>query len=173
MKFSEVAHLYLGCTCSVSASEYYESGVGKLVRVDIEDGNTVVISANTLHDRTKYCVEADIDDVKPLLRPLSDMTEEEAIQVAEICFPKRQMPTKRVFRNLGHLKQVSIEGGKRFEVALSINTGRFKISYGSAGYTAADNIAEATLYLLNQGFDLFRLLENGEALDGTKEDITI
>lgn len=80
-KREDYLHLYLGCECAVSESEYYEAGTGKLVRIDIEDSQSVVISANTLHDRTMYCVEADVSDIKPLLRTLSSMTEEEKIEL--------------------------------------------------------------------------------------------
>lgn len=103
-----VLHLYLGCDAQVTASEYYGSGIGKIVSIDIE-GCVCVVSANTPNDRTKYCVEADLSDVKPILSRLSDMTEEDAVESAGILGGASHLSResqifqiKELFQNIHH-----------------------------------------------------------------------
>lgn len=116
MKFSEVAHLYLGCKMH-----------------DTQFNLTWELTPSHFPSNWK---SADFlgGNSKPLLRPLSDMTREEDIE-----FEK----TQRV---------------------LCVST----IVYSSKQLTP-----ESFLWLLSKNFDLFGLIESGEALDATKEDITI
>jgi hypothetical protein len=129
MKFKNVAHLYLGCQCVVSASDYYEAGKGKLVRIDIEDDETLTVSGNTMHDKTQYCVEADFDDAKPILRPLSSMTEAEAKEL-----------------ELADVQIGLLAFGHRLQMHMTPD--QFKLC-------------------LDKNFDLFGLIESGEAIDAS------
>jgi len=166
IKFSSVAHLYLGCQCVVSESEYYEAGQGKLVRVDIEDDETLTVSGNTMHDRTQYCVEADFDDVKPILRPLSSMTDEEKIELAKMHNSKIEwkiIDGKATGReNIGVVNIMEWEGD--MFLVREINNNIF--GQMSEGCISASNITSFELirYLLSKGFDLFGLIESGEAI---------
>jgi len=105
-KFKDVAHLYLGCDI-----------VWKQYSGDYTDGTYGTDLYNS-----KLLREISLGNGKaiPILRPLSDMTEEE-YQHTSVC--------------------VSIESNDYIREA------------------------ENTLYLLSKHFDLFRLIESGQAID--------
>lgn len=91
--------------------------------------------------------------VKPLLRPLSDMTEEEMRGWALIAAPRENMTDDYIKKSHeDFLKQVSKKGLDAFEV----NSGEFHLAF------------ELTHYLLSLHFDLFGLIESGLAIDKTK-----
>ena len=69
------AYLPYKLKCKVIASEWYDEGFGILYSIDLDE-ETGVISGNTLHNKTIYCVEADFSDIKPILYPLSSLTKE-------------------------------------------------------------------------------------------------
>jgi hypothetical protein len=105
--FKQVAHLYLGCKCfNFKTSRYTE----------------------LVHLR----IGADLSDMKPILRQLSDMIEEELnhiIQIGEIHYR-------------GESSRDFIVGWKAYA-------------------------PKTFVYLLKQGFDLFYLIQSGEAIDRT------
>lgn len=101
MKFKEVAHLYLGC------------------QIDGKVDPSFTLTTEELH-----LIDFWIDSNKPILRPLSDMTEDEA-------------------------DNIGIE---------------WLSNYGSE-----DKFSAAQFHnLLSLHFDLFGLIEIGEAIDSTK-----
>lgn len=120
-KFKDVAHLYLGCEC-------------------ILDGEKVKLSA--------YHIEFWNDGIKPLLRPLDSMTEEEWLANRDkFSFDVISAYSSRNETFCDKPKIVLI-----FENRLNTNTLRFKDG----------------LELIKMGFDLFSLIPNNEAIDKTK-----
>lgn len=72
--------LYLGC----EVWDEYDNDIKKLISVNI-DSEEIILKINTGHGRK--CEEA-----KPILRPLSDMTDEEAEQFALLCMNSKCLP---------------------------------------------------------------------------------
>lgn len=107
-QFKDVAHLYLGCKIKT------EEGIGTLDEISTEKSDDVTITSYDLvHAYLRF------DEFKPILRPLSDMTDEE------------EKASRAMYHNAGNY------------------------NFG---------IAAKTNYLLSLGFDLFGLIENGEAI---------
>lgn len=139
-QLKDVLHLYIGCESKVTGGEFYDDGLGKIVVIDHEE-HLITVSDRTIYDRTKYCVEADISDITPILRPLSDMTEDEVNYV--YLFIHNQKLTYKWQNAIMHLSD--------------------GIRNGGIGFTP-----ELTIYLLSRSFDLFGLIESGQAIDKTK-----
>lgn len=110
-KFKDVAHLYLGCECRVEAF----GGIFIEQMRGIKHGQPLI--GGKAIDLYAY------KNFKPLLRPLSDMTDEEAEFAYHAYHDEKTL-------HLGCVKK--------------------------------------TVYLLSRGFDLFGLIESGEAIDKTK-----
>lgn len=166
-EFKEVAHLYLGTYCEfkVSGFDAIHEEYGILYRMPISGTEWGI-----------YCPEEDfhhtafIHDIKPVLRPLSDMTDEEAIEVAkmgdeilELCI-KNEDP--EVIRD-SHLIQVCYTD---YDAKLGHQKKRFMIHLKQkflTHQTPIYNFQYITAYLCKQNFDLFNLIENGYAIDKT------
>lgn len=103
IEFKDVAHLYKGCICT---------------RLD-EDGKTVVFRL-TIYNLNYH--KQSLDELKPILRLLKSLTDEEIAECRE---------------------------------ASKVN-----------GHGCVKD-ALRTAYLLKQGFDLFNLIESGQAIDKT------
>lgn len=80
------------------------------------------------------------DNIKPFLRPLSSMTEEEAAYIDD------EFSFGHVMSNLSN----SLKEGSLYQMRVS-------------------ETFEITRYLLSKGFDLFGLIEAGLAIDSTKQ----
>jgi hypothetical protein len=114
-KFSEVAHLYFYTQCLLKrfdSPNYYQDEYGKLFQI---------------HNGTS------IESIKPILRPLSDITADESD-----C----------LWHEAEYLYFESTPNGTLYR----------KHELSPKTFT----------YLLKQGFDIFGLIENGEAIDKTK-----
>lgn len=113
-EFKDVAHLYLGCKLKCSQVFYPESNSKD------KDGN-LILSPSLFADFGEKTFS--IGYFKPILRPLSDMKEDEEDAWTDLY--------------------------------VSSQDNRIKA-------------ANRTLFLLQQGFDLFGLIESGQAIDATK-----
>lgn len=154
LQFKDVAHLYLWCDCLLEGrykaklcgfqhnkpilTLYYASG-----EVSYSQKDTFALNDYSL--------------LKPILRPLSDMTKEEGIEYAQFyCRNKIAVP----------IDWVEIKMHESGSVNLSIGDGGGGLSLFPGG--PHGDKAEAFVYLLKKGFDLFGLIESGQALDKTK-----
>lgn len=114
--------------------------------VDCEAGNpdAVVVSAEMawLHqDRYKW--------VKPILRPLSSMTGEEASEIWKILGWNERIPKEHRAEDI--LREFdTIEG-----------------EHGEGQNASWKYLVEILPYILSRGFDLFGLIEEGLAIDST------
>ena len=95
-----------------------------------------------------------LDEIKLRLRPPSDMTREEAIEVMNLQFRSWAKPI--------------YEGHSSLCIDVKFPSDKFnKFTYTQIEY---DRLSPATFhYLLKQGFDLFNLIPAGLAVDKTKE----
>jgi hypothetical protein len=134
-------HLYLGCEC-IGYSHFKDESTGQNIEVPLKRKIVGV---------TQYGVELEggtfsVAYVKPILRPLSDMTEEEKVELFTLNFGNHR------FTNFGYDSIECIilaDKDERIRVGLSSN---------SMG-------ANAFLFCLTRGFDLFGLLESGLAIN--------
>ena len=128
-KLEEVIHLYLGCEVQVRGD------IEKLIGVE-SDGAVITFSGR--YGRRIWGAK----EVKPLLRQLSDITEEE-----------KEFIVRCITYN--HVKFSSTESAlgcwDNEEYGKKIQHMRF--------------YADELQYLLSKGFDLFSLIETGQAID--------
>lgn len=138
-------HLYLGC---------------EVVHAVVKEPEKL-LGVAYFPDRNQWCVRTDrnvkgqfglMQSYKPILRPLSDMTEEEIKEVAWI---------------LHRFKPEDVRGKD--------SVGNIKVTNRSPFYywiNVRQHLnAECCKYLLSKGFDLFELIESGLAIDKTKQAI--
>lgn len=125
-KFKDVAHLYMGC--EVEWGFEGRKKKGQLVGNGERYGWQIFDPSNAIVPYQQCRIEL----IKPLLRPLDSMTEDEMDDVCRY--------TRDAQRTIGFRFSVGIE---------FIQPDLFN-------------------YFLKQGFDLFGLIPNGEAIDKTK-----
>ncbi len=171
IKFSEVAHLYLGCeligSYRLEPRKGYLTGItngGEDVEIQFFEEDGINVFESPEHNT--------VDEIKPILRPLSDMKiEEGAWCLKETYFSHVEYPIKDFY--------LEFVGEKQNNPRIQINNDWFynDLTFGNNGsiwstrdVIPANTKIKATVfsYLLKQGFDLFGLIENGEALDKTK-----
>lgn len=181
-------HLYLGCEVQVTTSSatftgemlgyYIDEWYEKEEKVSIQ----VLINRNT---RTLFTYAG--ENVKPILRPLSDMTDEEALKVAMIALKRDNANGLRITRT-PERNYVSIwynqwlpmgdyQKAQWDECDLEICISDDFTIYNHAFYRKGNGTAvgneplyrqhEIATFLLSKGFDLFQLIEVGLAIDKT------
>jgi hypothetical protein len=129
--------LYLGCDVKIIGQPDAILGA-----VGINDGERIVVRWPN-DNEWSY---ADTKEITPVLRPLSDMTEEETKELQSIC----------------GLENEDMEFVKEFENRFFDGSGK---SFGSAHLTNIRQWADGVHLLLSRGFDLFGLIDAGLAID--------
>lgn len=133
-------HLYLGCEAEVSN---IPDGLA------ITDHPQIVTIDGTVVD----CLLMMYSSIKPILRSLSSMTEEEAKEIAKMYFST--IPFKD--------KYFSLQKNGWY---IRIKYHQATLVYGGTGYS--DFTPEIFRHLLSKGFDLFNLILEGLAIDKDK-----
>jgi hypothetical protein len=77
IEFKDVAHLYLGCKVVYNDREYYLEGFHKY---GLDYSGRWIYIMNDADDATTVGIK----DIKPLLRPLSSMTDKELRQIEKL-----------------------------------------------------------------------------------------
>lgn len=139
MNIKDCLHLYLGCECRMTKPSYHA-----VHELHLSCDRTFVLTGRLLHyfidDTTKA-------DIKLILRPLSDMTEEEF---------------------LGIFKPIQPEDVTNDQLLDAINNLKSD-GYECLDFGGMDAIAVFEIFrkLLSKHFDLFNLIENNLAIDKT------
>jgi len=146
-------HLYLGCECLfiASGSEERRTEQGVLVEMPFKGTEWGIIHSEFLPHEVK--IYAFVHDIKPILRPLSDMTEEEKIMLCCLNLTNEWKP--------GHIIQTNDEDIAAMRVF--DHKGNYKSLYIPKNKISPSNF----LWLLSKHFDLFGLIESGLAIDKT------
>lgn len=141
-QLKDYLHLYLGC------------------EMEVKHKQIAILSGVSYDERGKYFIHLNdkengyyilfIQEAKPILRPLSDMSEEEKILVYLWEYPNYKS---------GEL--IKNDSDEDFFVVKNENG--MKVYINQHHFSA-----ETTRKLLKAGFDLFGLIESGIALDKTK-----
>jgi len=151
IKIEDYLHLYLGCKFVTGNSQ------GEV------NSRKITVIYGMLSDKI-------YNNFWLVLRPLSDMTEEERADIWDIVFKKIFVP-----RYSG--RTVFIVKSKKKEISRWVmNSGveRLGIEFNGDVWADSDlhkwdfNPHEVTKYLLSKSFDLFGLIEAGLAIDKTK-----
>lgn len=140
---------YIGKLCEVT----YKSNHGDWAKFWFDNVITVTSSTWETSSSNNHWFFLNEDSITPILRPLSDMTEEES---------------ERLLREHNFYSRHTIMHPEFYRGAI-----HFKVIYSGQHRRWPKKIRphetpEMVLYLLKQGFDLFGLIENGLAIDKTK-----
>jgi len=122
MKFKDVAHLYLGCRIM------YE---GEISTLESFASSGLVGDGNRDESGEGWY---DISEIKPILRPLSSITEDEANHI-----------NHEIFGGLGNFFSEAVKSNEKYVIDWRISS-------------------EVVLFLIKQGFDIFGLIEADEAI---------
>src|SRR5690606_24799191 len=151
-------HLYIGTWVTITNVSAYMIGQG------FEDGK-YILSGEIYH----FIMSGECELQSIELRPLSDMTEEEAVDIAIIMYGKPDSVKWRM-EDKGDFFRVY---RKHYSESFTID----KASGDIDRYSKCDGKSELettlqhhfiTKYLLSRGFDLFGLIDSGLAIDKTK-----
>ena len=177
-ELKDYLHLYLGCEAQLfwrredDTLEFERVGTLESIRPENKDTNGLVFKCKT--DRGNFISYAyAFNDVKLILRSLSDMTEEEAIEICKIYAPfpftgnrlKHWAVDRSNFKEYQYLKVYNKNNQYEFQIDCKecclemYNDGELCESYNQAYYIK---------YLLSKHFDLFGLIEAGLAIGKTK-----
>lgn len=139
VKFKDVAHLYLGCKIvdSMTGEKYFLHTACMEFSVFNPDGRN--ISYPILQQEGKAITIRMNEKHKPILRPLSDMTEEER----ECC---------------------DKQGSKGWHIIAKGEPIGTNGSFEKVGLAVFHRQSFEVAYLLSRHFDLFGLIESGEAI---------
>ena len=145
IQFKDVAHLYKGCVMQHSGDQLE---------------TTYPILTGWLLDRLN-------ENFKPVLLKILDITDAERKEIYKLAF-KRDSPESgtTVFR-----EDRTLQSEPRW--VLSTGVDRLGIETNGTVWVDCDlhpykhNQHEITLFLLKRGFDLFGLIESGQAVDAT------
>jgi len=171
--------LYLGCECRLfniinGVLEYERDGTLCGIRQQNIHQNGVLVNVKSEHGRIMelaylYC------EVKPILRPLSDMTEQELLEFAKICSGANEFEIeKAVATNYKRVRCLFFDAGLLGEEWLMVSdsgetwyTSYFDQNEVGGGRNII-NQHQQTVWLLSKHFDLFGWIPAGLALDKTK-----
>lgn len=153
MNIKDYLHLYLGCKVAI-ASEQFKGDSLVLTALEMVRLGTVCTVTDTAI-KTSFNVNA--EDVKPILRPLSDMQLDEMKQFFSLTgLPNDCKPTRADYSDFV-----------------------FQLEYVSCGAIQSTHSylyhlsPKQFFWLLSKHFDLFGLIEAGLALDKTKQTLNI
>lgn len=139
LELKEVLHLYLGCEVQIKVKEQTRKGFpmknlkGRLQEYDLYTPEWCGILMENQADPTHY-LTLEIKNVKPILRPLSDMTSAEKNELMALSAHSPDNILPDIF--IGNAMQ----------------------------WYHSRRSVEVTVYLLKRAFDLFGLIESGQAV---------
>jgi hypothetical protein len=140
IQLKDVAQLYVGCDCKHVG---LLTDIFQMTAVQ-SDSDQVVIRNHKDRRRGQH---TSVSNIKPILRPLSDMTEEEKHEFKELCNLEKEDLDCLTY------KPSPLDGN---------------ITLGTAHLTNILQWAQGVNYLLKQKFDLFGLIDSNQALEKTK-----
>jgi hypothetical protein len=167
-QIKDYLQLYLGCDCSVQGEEE----VKKITGISYDDTQRIWW-AYFENQENGYAI---IDDVAPILRPLSDMTEDEALKLCSIVSPT-------IFGDFRYKKWIVTKERewdstqKNYTVKREGDDHSFEVDCLDGDILLwEDNKMIDSPYMdfnyrfeyLKMGFDIFGLIESGLAIDATK-----
>ena len=145
-EFKDVAHLYLGVEVVNTIGKH----MGKIVSVSI-DGTATINPLDEFKPRVII-----LNSLKPILRPLSDMTDEEFAAYSTML------------ERCDYEAYIEISDSGERRIGYEWEDGICGVLINSY---VGKNLVAVFSYLLSRSFDLFGLIESGEAIDKTKMNL--
>jgi hypothetical protein len=161
IEFKEVAHLYLGCEAIETLHD------NKCILNEVrKDGTCHVVGDFLFTDLLAAHY------IKPLLHPLSSMTEDEAIELFKnISLLDLSECTFDFIEDEGSFCiNAEIRGRVIDAMEMRINSDLVYMMNNNGSFSPLNPQSEATLFFLLKHFDLFNLIENNQAIDATKTE---
>lgn len=160
INFKDVAHLYLGCMVKAS----YES----LLKLNIVACSGMVQLEDVREERVTHTT---IEQITPILRPLSSITKAEAAYVLEQVFCRGNNYPPSDYK-------LELVGDKQQNPRISISNDWFdeNLTFGNntGSIWSSDEVSRNVkipggvyAYLLQKRFDLFGLISSKQAIDST------
>ncbi len=173
-ELKDYLYLYVGCDCNLMGQSkskdeegYSDEPIPKIFTISgVVDVNGTMFAHC---DDDEYHHEVELSEVFPILRPISDMSEQERKEIYEIVF-KRKFP---VSGRIVFMPDTSTFSDPRW--ILSAGVDRLGIEVSGSVWADCDlqtikyNENLVTVYMLKKGFDLFGLIESELAIDKTKQ----
>lgn len=160
-------HLYLGC--DVQTKWHL---VCTLVAITKSDYNPYSDCKIMRKDQSKVMLDTAFSNIKPILRKLSSMTEEEAIEIGEIVigsYDSVKFKADKKLSNSGTFNYWKVHKEHRgYGKSLTIDeNGEVDVydSHNDGTHTIYMKQHFVTKHLLSKHFDLFQLIESGLAID--------
>lgn len=174
MELKDVIHFYLGCEIETSVQGQYVHPYGcvKLTALTPENLSLILYALNKKEkDIAGGFSDSDNIYCKLKLRPLSSMTEEEAISIYTI-------ERDRILHPLSEDFDISVREHGVIITRLDLLNVRLMVGHygqvykvieeGKPTIEPANNQTLIFAYLLKQGFDLFQLIDTNQAIDQNK-----
>ena len=169
-ELKDYLHLYLGCDCRLDNKE-----TGKLIGFDsrLHDAELEMVCYTIWLDKENdwsvYNDDKNFGRIKPILRPLSDMTEE-AIKLFQMLSLYDLKDC--VFDFIEDESSFCINAELRGRVidAMEVRISDFPIinmMNKDGSFSPVSNIQDIFMFLISKHFDLFGLIESGLAIDKT------
>ena len=152
--------LYVGCTCKTPAGHGIIDAVSReRIRVEVEFQGYVLPP----------------DDVTPVLRPLSDMTEEEESEFVPLAAGSQIARFSSDNSGASNWRQwfIEFENGDTDHLIMNEQGETWFRSYFESAESRRNwsntvNTHEQTIWLICHGFDVFKWIPTGLAIDKTK-----
>lgn len=187
-KFKDVAHLYLGCEGELTTKRTYGPPKRTICILDTD----LLDLLHKMPGRNSF---------KPRFRPLVSMTDDYFVSLFRLAIGAaddavvadfRRLSTNELYARLGFRQSIlgfsKYKGDERIEEGCSFYIKQFLVKHNiivtkgsgireiESWFNNADlrtALNQTTIFkkLLQDGYDLFGLIESGEAIDGTGEAI--
>lgn len=130
-----------------------------------------------MHGALPSTVNCNLEAIRPILRPLSDISDKEAIHIAKLCLNIREEKDfirAEVVRDIG--TEINIKVSYTDNIVDGISEDVVTIEddfdiYHSENFFCAHNQTQIFQYLIQCQFDIFNWIGDGTALDKTKINI--
>ncbi len=164
-EFKDVCYLYVGCSIQFinRTEDPFEKQTGILMGPEPQEPDKVQIWYEEELNLYRRCR---LDEIKPIFRPLSDITKYEVADMYQLIF-KRPAPISFQLKNYA-ANETSAE-----RVVSHSGVERVGVEFNGRIWADSDlhpyyfNTHRITAYLLSKHFDLFSLIPNGHAIDAT------
>ena len=187
-KGKDYLHLYLGC--ELNTGGWFNKAEAQKILEAVEPSRKIAVVGFYYPMKDDSCIKSErwefpIIDMKPILRPLSDMTDKEIDEVASIlldketnCYHKWRSEDGDYIIATWKKEQAPPYDKEKYDYMTMgmMISGDFSIKHhwdyhSSKGVGTTNeplhNSHKITRYLLSKHFDLFGLIESGEAIDKT------
>lgn len=169
IELKDILHLYLGQEVQTTARKESSKGIpmgyksGRMLELDVRCQTASV-------DIDDVPIDFKFNEIKPILRSLSDMTDEEFREVVLLHWGDRNIIEHMIFEVK---RQKPFKQDAKFGTSIPYSGfdryGNHKIA---ATFSSNSINAQQFLYLIKQGFDIFDLIETEQSINQSKYELT-